>query len=128
MRNVLIAAAALVALAGSAEAAKVKMPNGVVRHTWYILSGSTATCKASDHTPEEFQAMMGGVFGHAAGVTAETIGPDDVTKDPYGNIQVTVRGTHDGQPVSWLFYTSRDTCDLTAKTLKPEQAPSGEIN
>jgi hypothetical protein len=35
---------------------------------------------------------MGEVFGHAAGLTAETIGPDDVTKDPYENIQVRIRG------------------------------------
>ena len=47
MRNVLIAAFSLVAFAGSANAAKVKMPNGQTRHTWYQLSGRSATCEVS---------------------------------------------------------------------------------
>ncbi len=83
---ILIASAALVALCGLADAAKVKMPNGVVRHTWYQLSGRTATCEVSAQTPEEFQAALVGPLGHSMGVTVETIGPDDVFKDAYGNI------------------------------------------
>jgi hypothetical protein len=128
MRNVLIAAAALVAFAGSANAAKVKMPNGQTRHTWYQLSGRSATCEVSAQTPEAFQLALAGVAGHLAGVTAETIGPDDVSKDAYGDVQVRVRGTHDGQPVHWDFYTSKGSCDLTAKTMKPDQAPHEDIN
>jgi hypothetical protein len=104
------------------------MPNGAVRHTWFMINGRTATCDAAKETPEEFQAMLAGATGHMAGVTVERISPDDVSKDPYGDIRVNVRGAQDGQSVHWEFYTSRDACTLTAKAMKPEQAPSGDIN
>jgi hypothetical protein len=76
--------AALVALAGSAEAAKVKMPNGQTRHTWYQLSGRSAACEVSAQTPEAFQLALAGVAGHLAGVTAETIAPDETSRGSAG--------------------------------------------
>jgi hypothetical protein len=104
------------------------MPNGAVRHTWFILNARTATCEATDQTPEAFQSDAEGQRGHLEGVTAETVAPDDVSKDAYGDIKVRVRGTDNGQAVSWWFYTSKDACGMTAKAMKPEQAPSSDIN
>jgi hypothetical protein len=127
MRTALIAAA-LVALAMPADAAKLKMPNGNVRHTWFMINGRTATCVAADQTPEAFQSAAEGPQGHLEGVTAETIAPGDVSKDDAGNIRVRIRGTDNGQAVSWAFYTSRDACDIDAKAMTPEQAPTGDIN
>jgi hypothetical protein len=128
MRNVLIAAGALVALAMPAEAAKLKLPNGAVRHTWFILNGRTAACVTSDQTPEAFQSAAEGPQGRLEGVTAETIAPGDVTKDDDGSIRVRIRGTDHGEVVSWAFYTSRDACDIDAKAMTPEQAPASDIN
>jgi hypothetical protein len=120
MRTVLIAAAAIVALAGPADAA--------AKHKWFILNARTATCEATDQTPEAFQSAAEGPQGHLEGVTADTIAPGDVSKDADGNIHVKIRGTDSGQVVSWAFYTSRAACDLDAKAMTPEQAPSSDIN
>jgi hypothetical protein len=120
MRKVLMmSAAALLALASPAHAAARK-------HTWYQLNYDTATCELSNRTPEEFQSFVSG-FSHMTGVSAEIIEPKDVDKDAYGNIIVTVRADKDGNKY-WRFYTSKDSCDLTVRTMKPVQAPSGDIN
>jgi hypothetical protein len=119
MRKVLMMSAALVALAGSVQAAP--------KHTWYQLNGDSATCELSNRTPEEFQSFVSGPIGRLQGINAEIIEPKDVYKDPYGNIIVTVRQDKDGNRY-WRFYTSKDSCELTAKTLTPVQAPSGDIN
>jgi hypothetical protein len=113
-------AAALVALAGSAEAAP--------KHKWFIIDARNASCVTTDQTPEQFQAEAEGPEGHLQGVTAATIAPNDVTKDDAGNIRVTVRGTDQQGPVHWSFFTSREACDLAAKAMTPEQAPTGDIN
>jgi hypothetical protein len=118
MRKVLISAAGLVVRVGSVQAAP--------KHTWYQMNYDTATCELSSRTPEEFQSFVSG-FGHMTGVSAEIIEPKDVDKDAYGNIIVTVRADKDGNKY-WRFYTSKDSCDLTARTMKPVQAPSGDIN
>ena len=119
MRKIMMmSAVCLLALAGSANAA--------TKHTWYQLNYDTATCELSSRTPEEFQSFVSG-FGHLTGVRAEIIEPKDVYKDGYGNIIVTVRADKDGSKY-WRFYTPKDGCDLTAKTMKPVQAPSGDIN
>jgi hypothetical protein len=97
------------------------------RHTWYMLNYSTAKCELSANTPEEFQTFISGPFGHMAGKTAEIIEPSDVSKDAYGDIMVRVRANKEGSQF-WDFFTSKDSCDLTAKTLKPVQAPSDDIN
>jgi hypothetical protein len=127
MRKLMISTASIIGLASSVEAAKIKMPDGTVKHTWYQLNYDTATCEVSDKTPEEFQSFVGGPVGHSQGLTAEIITPDDVYKDAYGNVIVTVRTDKDGKAY-WRFYTSKDSCQLTAKTLTPVQAPSGDIN
>ncbi|MGC2784211.1 MAG: hypothetical protein WA397_10365 [Roseiarcus sp.] len=119
MGKILIAAVSFVALAGWANAA--------TKHTWYQLNYTTATCELSSLTPEEFQSFVSGPIGHLQGETAEVIEPKDVFKDAYGNISVRVRADKDGNRY-WDFFTSGDTCDLTAKTFKPVQAPSGDIN
>jgi hypothetical protein len=118
MHKFLVAAVSLAPLASSANAA--------TKHTWYQLNYDTATCELSSRTPEEFQSFVSG-FGHLTGDAAEIITPDDVYKDAYGNIIVTVRADKDGNRY-WRFYTSKDSCELTAKTLTPVQAPSGDIN
>jgi hypothetical protein len=104
------------------------MPNGDVRHSWFILNGRTASCVASDQTPQQFQSDAEGPQGRLEGVTAETIAPSDVAKDDDGSIRVRIRGTDHGEVVSWAFYTSRDACDIDAKAMTPEQAPAGDIN
>jgi hypothetical protein len=114
----MMSAVSLLTLAGPANAAP--------KHTWYQLNYDTATCELSSRTPEEFQSFVSG-FGHMTGVSAEIIEPKDVDKDAYGNIIVTVRADKDGNKY-WRFYTSKDSCDLTAKTMTPVQAPSGDIN
>jgi hypothetical protein len=96
------------------------------KHTWYLLRYDIATCVLSDQTPEEFQSLAG-TIGHLVGATAEIIEPKDVPKDAYGDIMVRVRADKEGNRY-WDFYTSKDSCDLTAKPLKPIQAPSGDIN
>jgi hypothetical protein len=83
---------------------------------------------ASNQTPEQLQADLEGPEGHLLGVTARTIAPGDVTKDDDGNIRVTVRGTDEQGPVHWSFYTSKAACDIDAKAMTPQQAPSGDIN
>jgi hypothetical protein len=118
-------AAALIALAMPAGAAKLKMPNGAVRHTWFVLDGRTATCAASDQTPEAFQSDAEGPQGHLEGVTAETIAPGDVTKDDAGNIRVRIRGTDNGQVVSWAFYTSRPASGGVHQTRAQGAKPFG---
>ena len=119
MRKSLIAVVCLMAPADSAGAAS--------KHTWYKLNYITATCELSSLTPEEFQSFVSGPVGHLSGETAEIIEPKDVFKDAYGNITVRVRADKDGNRY-WVFFTSKDTCDLTAKTLEPVQAPSSDIN
>jgi hypothetical protein len=127
MGKLVIYTASIVALGNSPEAATVKMPDGSVKHTWYQLNYDTATCEVSSKTPQEFQSFVSGPIGHSQGLTPEIITPDDVYKDAYGNVIVTVRADKDGKAY-WRFYTSKDSCQLTAKTLTPVQAPSGDIN
>jgi hypothetical protein len=128
MRDVLIAAAALVALAGPAQAAKVKMPNGSAKHTWFMLHYDTATCETSPLTPQEFQNSASGFLGHESGITAERITPDDVLKYNDGTLKVTVRGTTNGSPGKWDFFSSKEMCSAWLTGIKPQQAPSSDIN
>ncbi len=116
MRNVLIAAAALVALAGSAQAA--------ARHTWFQLHYDTATCEPSRVTPQEFQNDT----GHASGLTAERIAPDDAVKYNDDTLEVTVRGTSNGKPVKWRFFSTKEKCNAWLIGVTPQQAPSADIN
>jgi hypothetical protein len=114
MRNLI--AAALVALAGSAEAG--------ARHTWFQLHYDTATCEASRVSPQEFQNDT----GHANGLTAERIAPDDAVKYNDGTLEVTVRGTSNGKPVKWRFFSSKEMCNIWLVGIKPQRAPAADIN
>jgi hypothetical protein len=134
-RSIIIIGCAIAQLASPAglaltpaHASKVKMPNGAVRHTWFMIDARTATCISSGQTPEAFQADEGGPQGRLEGVTAETIAPSDVSKGADGEIHVRIRGTYNGQAVSWAFYTSRAACDIAAQVMNPQQDPSGDIN
>jgi hypothetical protein len=120
MRNVLIAAAALVALAGPAQAAP--------KHKWFILNYATGVCEGpKSFTPEEFYNITNAAN---AGTTVDRIGPENVDKDDHGEIHVHMTGTYASGPVSWDLFTSIEGCNVFAaiNNVKPEQAPSGDIN
>jgi hypothetical protein len=118
--TLLIAAAALVAFAGPANAAKVKMPNGTVRHIWYYVDFADAKCRISQYTPEEYASDMDG----------DRIPPDHVLKDADGNLTVRVDVKADGDTKMSVFFTSEDKCETAIKDtgLKPDQAPHSDIN
>jgi hypothetical protein len=122
MRSALIAAAALVALAGSAEAA--------ARHTWYYVNYDAGACELSNQTPEEMLAFVAGPFGRGMGYEVGRISPDDVVKTGNGQIHVTLRTTLDGRPHNGEFFTSKAMCDDFVKNeqITPQSAPSGDIN
>jgi hypothetical protein len=121
MRNVLIAAAALVALAGSAEAAP--------KHKWFALNYGTGSCDPVPLTPEQFYAA-GNASSGETGTTIDRIAPENVTKDAAGNIHVHLTGNRPGGATQWDFFTSQDECAQYVKDegIAPEQAPSGDIN
>jgi hypothetical protein len=112
MRNVLIAASLLVAFAGSADAA--------ARHTWFYVDFAEAKCQLSQFTPEQVASETGG----------DRISPDNVLKDADGNLTVMVKVKINGEPKLAVFFSSKDKCETTIKDtgLKPDQAPSDEIN
>ena len=99
MRNILIAAAALVAFAGSA--------NTAARHTWYNADYGTGACVLSHHTPEEIWGIIAGPFGSTMGYVTDRISPDDVVKTGNGLIHVTIRATLNGQPTNAEFLASK---------------------
>jgi hypothetical protein len=125
--KVLIAAVSLVALAGSAEAAKVKMPNGVVRHTWFQFMANKGTCEQKSATPEEFWNYML-LNGAQMGIVIDPIKPENVDKDAAGNVHVTVTATRNGSPGHFEFFTSSDACNSYAGLHGGYQAPSADIN
>jgi hypothetical protein len=103
MRNVLIAAAALVALAMPAEAAP--------KHVWFDVNYGSGTCDKSLMTPEEFyRSMAFSPMGKAMGVVVSPISPENVTKDDKGNIHVHVDATRNGDPVASDFFTLKADC------------------
>jgi hypothetical protein len=128
MRNVLIAAAALVAFASSADAASVKMPNGAVRHTWFLLDYRDASCNSDPATPEQFSNNP---LNHSFGIKVDRITPEDVEKDGDGNVvHVKMRGTFNDNPTVWDWFTSKGACQnyINANSVGPQQAPSKDIN
>jgi hypothetical protein len=92
MRNVLIAAASLVAFAGSASAA--------ARHTWYYVDFAEAKCVLSQLTPEQMASQTGA-----------RISPKDVTKDADGDLTVVVHGNLDGKPYVAMLLSSKAKCE-----------------
>jgi hypothetical protein len=121
MRNVLIAAAALVALAGSASAA--------AKHKWFALNYGTGSCDPVPLTPEQFFAA-GNASSGETGTSIDRISPENVTKDAAGNIHVHLTGSRPSGGAQWDFFTSKDECDQFVKDegIAPEQAPSSDIN
>jgi hypothetical protein len=130
MREVWIAAAALVALAGSADAATLKMPNGAVRHTWYDVDFTKAVCESSRGTPEGRYLYLRSAEGHSSGYTVERIEPADVQKDDAGNIHVTIRESLNGDAGRSEWFSSKDACEAFIRDtgIKPDQAPHSDIN
>jgi len=122
MRNVLIAAAALAAFAGSAEAAP--------RHVWYYVNYGSGACEKSQQTPEEMWSILAGPIGRGEGYEVGRISPDDVVKTDSGQIHVTIRATLNGIPNYANYFTSKDMCDDFVKNeqITPQSAPSGDIN
>jgi hypothetical protein len=108
MRSVLIAAAALVALAGPAQAAP--------KHTWFYVDFAEAKCVLSLWTPQEVASKTG----------APRISPEDVLKDPSGDLTVMVKLDQK----TAIFFSSREKCEAAIKdtNLKPDQAPADQIN
>jgi hypothetical protein len=122
MRIMFTAAAALVALAGSADAATPK-------HKWFDVNYPTGTLGVSQQSPEEFYNYVFN-FGGTAGVHFDRITPDQVTKGDKGEIHVHMNGAKGDQIVYMDFFTSKDQCDAFVKDqgITPQQAPSGDIN
>jgi opacity protein-like surface antigen len=127
MRNVLIAAA-LVALAGSACAASVKMPNGAVKHTWFVLDYRDASCNSDPVTPEQFSNDP---LNYSFGLKVDRIAPADVEKDGDGNVvHVKMHGTLNDNPTVWDWFTSKGACQnyINANSVGPAQAAHDDIN
>jgi hypothetical protein len=122
VREVLIVAASVIALGGSAEAAQ--KASG---HKWFMYNAAENTCGASPDSPQGFYNKTL-LYGHLAGVQMLPIAPDDVEKDDKGNIKVTIRGTRDGEDVTVKFFTLLDDCKSYAADKDPQQAPSSDIN
>jgi hypothetical protein len=122
MRNVLIAAFSLVALAGSANAAAPK-------HKWFGLNYGTGSCDPMPLTPEQFYSF-GNASSGETGTTIDRISPENVTKDASGAIHVHLTGSRPSGGAQWDFFTSKDECDRYVKDegIAPEQAPTGDIN
>jgi hypothetical protein len=93
MRSVLITAAALVALAGPAEAA--------ARHTWYSVDFDEGTCTLSQLTPEQAASQNG----------FDRITPNDVRKDADGDLSVIIHGNFGGKPYVSSFFSSKAKCE-----------------
>jgi len=129
VRNLIAAAAALLAIAGSASAAKLKLPNGDVRHTWFHVDFAAGKCVTSKATPEQFADWANSAAGHDLGMSADRISPDDVAHS-YGDLAVTVHLTRNGIRQEARFFTSKEDCDLFVENerITPQQAPSGDIN
>jgi hypothetical protein len=89
------------------------------RHTWYQLRYDTATCVVSRQTPQEFQEADRG---------RERITPDDAVKYNDGTLAVIVRGTVDGKPVKWRFFSTKEMCAIGLTGEKPQRAPTEDIN
>jgi hypothetical protein len=104
MRNVLIAAAALVAFASSANAA--------ARHTWFELNYSQGRCDHAQGSPEELykasQAWPGFVL--------ERIPPGNVTKSDNGDLHVRVDGKHKGEPIHYDLFSTLKACERSSQT------------
>jgi hypothetical protein len=93
MRNVLIAAVALVALAGPAHAAAM--------HTWYYVDFDNSKCVISLLTPEQ----------KASEIENARISPRDVIKDADGDITVLIHGSFHGTPAVSILYSSKSKCE-----------------
>jgi hypothetical protein len=120
-RRIVIASAATLALAGSANAAP--------KHTWFMLHYDTATCDISTQTPEEFQSLTDGPLSHMQGIATEIIEPTDVEKFGDGSIHVRIRATRNGEPGYYYdLFTTKEMCDIWVKGVKPKQAPHDDIN
>jgi hypothetical protein len=121
MRSVLIAAAALAALPGSADAAG--------NHIWFKVNYATGICDVSQYSPEEtYNTAL--AFGGLAGLRLDLISPNQVTKDDKGVIHVHMTGMRGSEPVYMDFFTSVHACVdfIKDRDIKPQQAPSSDIN
>jgi hypothetical protein len=101
----LITAAALVAIAGPAEASTF--------HTWYLANTHTGQCELTTWTPQVYANMLG----------AGRIPDKNVYKDSNGIIGVMV--DWGGDKVTW-FYTSMKECEVRSQFPKP--APEDLVN
>jgi hypothetical protein len=119
MREVLIVAASVIALAGSASAA--------AKHKLIMYNAAENTCVTAPDTPEGYYNKVS-LYGHQVGVQMFQIEPTDVEKDDKGNIKVTIRGTRNGDDVTVKFFTLLEDCKSYAADKSPQQAPSSDIN
>ena len=112
MRHTILIAAALVALAGSANAA--------AGHTWYVGDVVGKKCELSALTPEEYANYKG----------TGPISADKVTKYQDGSIQVNVYAAPQDftkDPIQRWFFTSMGLCREIIED-KPEEAAHDDIN
>ena len=63
-------------------------------------------------------------LGHMTGLSLDRISPDDVFKNGEDDIQVSVHGKKDGEPIIMNFFTVK----AAIRGIKPSQADSGDIN
>jgi hypothetical protein len=101
----LLTAAAIVALAGSAEASTF--------HTWYLANTHTGQCELTTWTPQVYANMLG----------AGRIPDKNVYKDLNGVITVRVDF---GGDKAVMFYTSMKECQI--RNLSPKPAPEDLVN
>ena len=118
-----------IALALTVVAAALPASSASARQ-WYVINFSHATCQDSQITPDQFHTQLA-EFGNIRGYVVEArIAPEDVVKDPDGSIHVTVRATHNGNDVSYEFFTWKPSCDkyISDNSITPLGANHDDVN
>jgi hypothetical protein len=112
------------------EYAKAHPPaNSTGHHTWFQLNYAVGKCVSSASSPEEVYKWTF-LFGSSAGIIADRVSADDVTKDDKGVIHVRMTGKKGDVAIRWDFFTTVNACEqfISDNDIKPTQADSGDIN
>jgi hypothetical protein len=125
MKQVLLAAVAVVALTGAAQAS--------TKHKWYMVNYAEGTCGPApgNGTPEEMYQALLILSPRIGGPMPNRISPDDVTKDPNGIIHVHMTGkAANGDDAYWDFFTDIKACQvyMSDNGITPQEAPNSDIN
>jgi hypothetical protein len=122
MKIYLVAAVVALTLALPASAA--------AKHKWWLVNYAKGQCEISPMTPEQVYDYAWTPASHLTGFSLDRISPDNVTKTAAGEIHVHITGVKDGNPVEMNYFTSKPECVsfIAEQELKPQQAPSADIN